>query len=58
MPIPAPVAHADRMPSGRDSSRDEIAAVRADVAALRIEFQTAIESLREDLESLNRQLGN
>ena len=52
----APVARGPA--SGIDSSRDDLAALRAEVAAMRIEFQTAIESLRDDLETLNRQLGN
>ena len=56
---PAPIAPMARMPSGDAvPSRDEIATLRADMVALRIEFQTAIESLREDFETLNRQLGN
>lgn len=52
----APVAQVP--PSRAMESRDDIAALRAEIAALRIEFQTAIESLREDLGTLNRQLGN
>lgn len=52
----APIARGPA--TGIDSSRDDLAALRAEVAAMRIEFQTAIESLRDDLETLNRQLGN
>jgi uncharacterized protein YceH (UPF0502 family) len=55
-PPVAPVVRTDSR--SVESSRDELADLRAELAAMRIEFQTAIESLRDDLESLNRQLGN
>lgn len=56
---PSPVGPVVRMESRPpEMLRDEIADLRAELAAMRIEFQTVIESLRDDFETLNRQLGN
>lgn len=53
---PPPVARSE--PPRIEPSRNDLAELRAEMTAMRIEFQSAVESLREELESLNRQLGN
>jgi uncharacterized protein len=53
---PAPVTRSE--PPTIEPSRNDLTELRAEMTAMRIEFQTAVESLREELESLNRQLGN
>lgn len=45
-------------PADENDANDQFAAIRAEIAALRADFDSAVQQLRQELTELNRQLGN